>query len=127
MEINNMPKLLVVDDEEDIREFARSFFKRRGVEVLTASGGLEALSLIEKEKPELVLLDVRMEQMTGIEVLRKIRERNLLIKVIMVTGVEDEETVKEAKGLGVIGYVHKPLILDELEQVVLKELKHQIG
>ena len=118
-----MPKLLVVDDEDDIREFARSFFKRRGVEVLTASGGLEALALIEKENPQLVLLDVRMEQMTGIEVLRRMRAKNILVKVIMVTGVEEEETIKEAKSLGVIGYVHKPLILDELEEVVLKELK----
>ena len=118
-----MPKLLVVDDESDIREFARNFFKRRGVEVFTASGGNEALLIIDKEKPQLVLLDVRMEEMTGIEVLRKIREKNYPVKVIMVTGVEEEGTVNEARNLGVIGYVHKPLILDELEKVVLKELK----
>ena len=121
-----MPKLLVVDDEADIREFARNFFKRRGVDVLTASGGNEALTIIEKEKPNLVLLDVRMEEITGIEVLRKIRASNNSVKVIMVTGVEEEETIKEARRLGVIGYVHKPLVLEELEQVVLKELKGEI-
>ena len=118
-----MPKLLVVDDENDIREFAKSFFKRRGVEVFTASGGNEALSIIAKENPNLVLLDVRMEEMTGLEVLRRIREKNFTVKVIMVTGVEEEETIKEAQRLGVLGYVHKPLVLDELEKVVLKELK----
>ena len=118
-----MPKLLIVDDEVDIREFARNFFKKRGIEVFIASGGSDALSIVEKQKPDLVLLDVRMEEMTGIEVLKKIRERDNTVKVIMVTGVEEEETIKEAQLLGVIGYVHKPLILDELEKVVLKELK----
>ena len=118
-----MSKLLIVDDESDIREFARSFFKKRGVDVFTASGGRQALEIIAKESPSLVLLDVRMEEMTGIEVLRELRKTNPLVKVIMVSGVEDEETIKEAKSLAVIGYIHKPLILEELEKIVLAELK----
>ncbi|MCA9409125.1 MAG: response regulator, partial [Candidatus Omnitrophica bacterium] len=69
-----MSKLLIVDDEEDVREFAKSFFKKRGVEVLTASGGKDALVIIAQESPDLVLLDVRMEQMTGVEVLKELRE-----------------------------------------------------
>ena len=117
-----MAKLLIVDDESDIREFAKNFFKKRRVDVFTASGGNEAMALIEKEKPDLALLDVRMEEMTGLELLRKIRFQNNSIKVIMVTGVEDEETIREAQRLGVVGYVHKPLILEELERIVLVEL-----
>ena len=117
-----MPKLLVVDDESDIREFAKNFFKRRGIDVLMASGGVEALSIIEKEKPNLVLLDVRMEEITGIEVLRKIRETNNSVKVIMVTGVEEEATVNEANSWGIRGYIHKPLVLEELEKIVIGEL-----
>jgi DNA-binding response OmpR family regulator len=118
-----MAKLLVVDDESDIREFARSFFKKRGIEVFTASGGREAIEIIVKESPDLVLMDVRMEEMTGIEALRELRKLGNQAKIIMVTGVEEEETIKEANALGVIGYVHKPLILEELEKIVLAQLK----
>ncbi len=118
-----MPKMLIVDDESDVREFARSFFRKRGIEVLTASGGLQALDLIGKENPDLVLLDIRMEEMTGIEVLRRLRQSNAKTKIIMVTGVEEEETIKEANTLGVVSYIHKPLILEELEKIVLAQLK----
>ena len=118
-----MSKLLIVDDEIDIREFAKSFFKKRDIEVLTASGGNEAFEIVQNEKPDLVLLDIRMEEMTGVELLKKLRNGGSDIKVIMVSGVEEEEAVRESMSLGVIGYIHKPLILDELEKIVLKELQ----
>ena len=118
-----MAKLLIVDDESDIREFARNFFKKRKIDVSVASGGLQALEMVAKDKPNLILLDVRMEEMTGIEVLRELRQNSPSIKVIMVSGVEDEETIKEANALGVIGYIHKPFILEELENIVLAEIK----
>ena len=117
-----MAKLLIVDDESDIREFARNFFKKRKIDVFIASGGRQALDLIAKENPDLILLDVRMEEMTGIEVLRELRQSKPSVKVIMVSGVEDDETIKEANALGVIGYVHKPFILEELEKIVLAQL-----
>jgi DNA-binding response OmpR family regulator len=118
-----MAKLLIVDDESDVREFARSFFKKRGIEVFLASGGKQALDIIAKEHPDLVLLDVRMEEMTGVEVLRQLRKTDNQTRVVMVTGVEEEETFKEANSLGVISYIHKPLILEELEKVVLAQFQ----
>ncbi len=117
-----MPKLLIVDDESDIREFAKRFFLKRNIEVFTASGGIEALDIIEKENPDLVLLDVNMEQTSGVEVLKKLRERKNDVKVIMVTGVEDESVINEVNSWGVRGYIHKPLVLEELEKIVLAEL-----
>ena len=119
-----MAKLLIVDDESDIREFARNFFKKRKIEVFVASGGRQALDLIAQENPNLILLDVRMEEMTGIEVLRELHKSNSSAKVIMVSGVEDEETIKEANALGVVGFVHKPFILEELEKIVLAQLNN---
>ena len=118
-----MPKLLIVDDEEDIREFARHFFQKRSIEVLTASGGKEALDSIALNTPNSVLLDVRMGDMTGVDVLRKLRGSGNQTKIVMVTGVEDPVVIKQVNDLGVCGYVHKPLALEELERVVMKELK----
>jgi len=117
-----MPKLLIVDDETDVCDFAKHFFAKRNIEVSVASGGREALNIIETQKPDLVLLDIRMEEMTGMEVLRQLRAQNNNVKVIMVTGVEDEGTLKESQSLGVKGYIHKPLVLEELEKIVMGEL-----
>ena len=117
-----MSKLLIVDDEEDIREFARNYFKKRGIDVEIASNGKLALEKANEFKPDLILLDITMEEMTGIEVLKKLREEKNDVKVIMVTGIENEESVNEANSWGVKGYIHKPLVLEELEKIVLAEL-----
>jgi len=117
-----MSKLLIVDDEEDIREFAKRFFVKRGIEVHTACGGGDALKIIDELAPDLVLLDVRMEEMTGVEVLKELKEKNGEVKVIMVTGVEDQAIIDEANSYGILGFIHKPLVLEELEKVVMKEL-----
>lgn len=117
-----MPKLLIVDDETDVREFAKNFFTRRRIECFTASGGNEAISVFKANQPHLTLLDIRMEDMNGIDVLEEIKKINPLAKVIMVTGDEAEDTVNRAKELGAIGYIHKPLVLEELEKIVLKEI-----
>ena len=88
-----------------------------------AGNGREALEVVASEKPDLILLDIVMDELTGVEVLRKLRESGNNVKVIMVTGVEGEEVVRETQNLGIAGYIHKPLVSEELERVVLKELK----
>lgn len=117
-----MPKLLVIDDESDIREAAQNFFKKRGIETLTAPDGREGLDILASQAPDLVLLDMRMPGMDGIEVLREMRAKNFQTKVIMVTGVEESDITQEAQALGVIDTIHKPLILSELEKLVMCEL-----
>ena len=120
-----MAKLLIVDDETDVREFAASFFRKRNVEVSIAASGEEAVNLMDKQKPHLVLLDIKMDGIDGIETLRRIREKDKEVKVIMVTGrkPDDEESFNKCREYGAMDYIHKPLDLHELEKVVLSALE----
>lgn len=116
-----MIKLLVVDDEKDVCNFVKNFFGLRGFEVFTALNGEEALRIVEKEDPCIVLQDIRMPGIDGIETLRRMKERRPNNKVIMVTCVDDIERVQEAKRLGADGYITKPLILNELVKAVMEK------
>jgi DNA-binding response OmpR family regulator len=119
-----MARLLIVDDEMDIREFAANFFKKRKIDVLTASSGEDALDIYAKQGADLILLDIKMDGIDGIETLKRMRQINNTAKIIMVTGRKPEEdaTYESCKELGAIDYIHKPLQLHELERIVLKEL-----
>jgi len=120
-----MPKLLIVDDEDDVREFAANFFRKRKIEVVTSPSGEDAILKISSEKPDLVLMDIRMSGITGIQALEEIRKTDQATKVIMVTGTKPDENdaLNQCKNLGVLDYIHKPLKLDELERVVLSALQ----
>jgi DNA-binding NtrC family response regulator len=121
-------KILTVDDELGIDSFFYEFFTLRGYQVINAQSGKQAIKLVEKEKPRIVLLDINMRGMDGIETLKKIKEINKDIIVIMVTGVKDEEMMKKALSEGANDYITKPLSLEYLEKVVLlKFLKSQIA
>jgi len=121
-----MAKLLIVDDEADVREFAANFFRKRKINVITASTGEEALGIIEKQKADLVLLDIKMPGIDGIETLKRIKEKDKDAKVIMLTGrkPEDQACFERCNQLGAMEYIHKPLELDELEKIVMGTLKH---
>ena len=118
-----MHKLLVVDDETDICDFVKTFFKDRGFHVFTALNGEEAIAIAKAERPDLVLLDIKMKGMDGLAALKHIKELDRSIKIIMVTALEDQDKMHEAYKLGACDYITKPLILDYLEQAVLKNLK----
>ena len=119
-----MAKLLIVDDETDVREFAANFFRKRKIDVSTASSGEEAMGIVQRQKVDLVLLDIKMDKIDGIETLRRIKELNKDAKVIMVTGRDPEKNgiLDKCRQLGAINYIHKPLELAELEKVVMSEL-----
>lgn len=118
-----MHKILVVDDEHEICDFVGNFLKERGYQVFTALNGDEALSIIKKERPELVLLDIKMQGMDGIAVLKHIKSFDKSITVIMVTALDDQDRMNEASRLGASDYITKPLELDHLEKSVEKNLK----
>ncbi len=112
-------KILTVDDEMGIDSFFYDFFTLRNYEVLNATNGKEAIDIVKKERPRIVLLDINMKGMDGLEVLKKIKEIDKTIKVIMVSGVNDEDVIKNAKELGADDYMTKPLSLEYLQKVML--------
>ena len=117
-----MIKLLVVDDEPGICDILKRVFSPIGFTVLTATNGQSAISIVKKEKPKVVLLDVRMLGMSGLEVLKEIKKIDDSIKVIMVTIMDDEKTKAEAKKLGADDFVTKPFISEHLEEIVMREI-----
>lgn len=110
-----MARILVVDDEPEVCKMLRTFLTRKGYEVHTAFDGEEALSIFKEEKPHIVLLDIKMPKMGGIECLRRMREIDEEVGVIMTTAVKDEETGKKAMQLGAFDYIVKPISLEYLE------------
>ena len=113
-----MSKLLIVDDEVEICEFLKSFFEDRDFEVAVANGGSQALEKVADFHPEVVLLDIQMPGMDGLQVLKKIKETYPKVKVIMVTAVETQEKIEEAMRFGADNYITKPLSLEYLEKDV---------
>ncbi len=115
-------KLLVVDDERAVRQVLATFFQRKGYHVIEASSGEEGIERIRSHDPDIVLLDMNMGGMTGLETLRKIRGEFPKLGVVMATGDENDEKVREAMEMGAYGYVLKPFDFLYLELVVASRL-----
>lgn len=117
-----MSKILVVDDEIKACELVRRFLETKGYGVITSNSGEDALEKVKNEKPDVILLDIRMPGIGGIEILKRIREFDKDVGVIMVTAVKEEETGKEALKLGADEYITKPIDFNYLETSVLVDL-----
>ena len=121
-----MPILLVVEDELEIVDYLRDYFKMHGVEVIAAATGEEGLVLLEQKKPDMVLLDMKLGAgISGMEVLRRAKALNTKAQIVVVTAVDDQNVADMARGLGAAGYVTKPLTMQEIEKVVLSRLKEK--
>jgi len=118
-------KILVVDDEHLIRWSLEQNLKKQGYEVITAGSGEEAMKLIQEDTPDLMLLDVQLPGMNGMEVLEKVKEAEEDVIVIMVTALGVLETAVKAMRLGAYDYINKPFNLDELAIVIKKALENQ--
>lgn len=111
-------KVLVVDDEPEVRQVLLEFLSSRGYDVTAASGGAEAVAIVETTKPDLVLLDVAMPDMDGVETLKRIVAIEPALAVIMVTANADIGITSKLLALGAVDYVPKPFDLDYLDQAV---------
>ncbi|MBA4148328.1 MAG: sigma-54-dependent Fis family transcriptional regulator [Verrucomicrobia bacterium] len=118
-----MDKLLLIDDEADVQYSFRRIFEGADIEVTTASGGEEGLKLIPQIKPDLVLMDVRMGGITGLETLRRIRQSDTKIPVILMTAYGTTQTAIEAMKLGAYDYLLKPFDVPKLKELVVNALK----
>jgi two-component system nitrogen regulation response regulator GlnG len=118
-----MSKLLLIDDEEDVRYSFQRIFNSPEIELATASSGEEGLKVIPKFKPDLVLMDVRMGGMNGLETLRRIRAANPKLLVILMTAYGTTQTAIEAMKLGAYDYLLKPFDALKLKEIVANALK----
>jgi two-component system nitrogen regulation response regulator NtrX len=108
------PSILIVDDEPSIVQSLKGLLVDEGFDVMTAPNGYEALKIIESESPDLVLLDIWMPGIDGIETLKEIKAGNPFIQVIIITGHGNVETAVKATKLGAFDLIEKPLSIDKV-------------
>ena len=108
------PSILIVDDEPSILQSLEGLLSDEGFEVITATNGYEALKIIATESPDLVLLDIWMPGIDGIETLKEIKKDNAFIQVIIISGHGTIETAVKATKLGAFDVIEKPLSIDKV-------------
>ena len=117
-------RVLVIDDSADIRDFlVENILRPKGFEVLAASDGMMGLELAIAKEPDLMITDQQMPGLTGLQVLQKLRERNISIPAILITGEGSEDTAVRAFRLGIKDYIIKPIDAEELSESVDKALR----
>lgn len=117
-----MEKILIIDDDKDLCFVLKRFLSKHGFEVLEATSGRAALEILDSVEPNLILCDFRLEDMSGSSILRKIKEKNPSVPVIIITGYSNIKTAVEVMKLGAMDYVTKPLLPDEILLTIKKAL-----
>ena len=119
-----MEKILIVDDDADIRRAFRRNLEREDLQVIDASSGEEAVKRVAMERPDLLMMDIRMGATSGLDTLRKLRELDPRLTIIMMTAYGTTQTAIEAMKLGAYDYVLKPLDVPKLKTLIAAALKH---
>jgi two-component system response regulator HydG len=122
--MNEKPKILVVDDDESHRLMLRAVLTADGYRVTEAADGTEAIRAVEKEAIDVILLDIRMTNMDGIEALTEIRKISPLVPVLIMTAYASVKTAVEALKAGAFDYMTKPLDIEEVKILIEKALEH---
>jgi DNA-binding NtrC family response regulator len=118
----NKPKILIIDDESGIREAFRMILKD-DYTIYTAKNGREGLKQFEKQRVDLVVLDIMMPELNGIEVLARIKKIDPTIKVTMITATKDVKSARDAMKLGAFDYITKPFDIAQIRALAAKALK----
>src|SRR5262245_53498154 len=111
--MTNRLRVLLVDDEESIRAVFGSILEEAGLEVVTASNAQDALEHVRADKWDVIVSDIQMPKMNGIELLRKVREVDLDVPVVLMTGGPTLDTAIEAMEYGAFRYLRKPMSVED--------------
>jgi DNA-binding NtrC family response regulator len=111
-------KLLLVDDEDNFRQFTSSLLYRHGFAVTEASGGQQAVELVKKNSYDMVLLDLAMPEMGGLEVMSRVKQHDSTIEIVILTGEATIDSALDAMKKGAYDYLRKPIKIEELETVL---------
>jgi len=122
-----MEKILVVDDEIEVCRALEEFLAIKGYRAFSAQNGQEALNLVQTENPHIVLLDIIMPGMSGMETLEAIKKKSPATGVVMITAVTDEALGNQALQLGADDFITKPVDLDYLETVLMVKIVDILG
>jgi DNA-binding response OmpR family regulator len=118
-----MARILIVDDEIAIVDVLKSFLEEKGHKVFSAYDGEQAVEVAKQERPHLILLDIYLPKMDGIEVLKAVRSFDESMGVIMITAFREEQIAKQALSLGAFDYITKPFDFDYLERALETKLQ----
>ncbi|NQU44128.1 response regulator [bacterium] len=118
-------RILVADDEEDIKIVLKMYLETVGYDVITAYDGLDTMERVKEEKPDLVLLDIMMPVIDGIEVLRQMKadEETRHIPVVMLTAASRSEMLAKAMKAGAVDYIAKPFEPEQVQEAIDKALQ----
>jgi two-component system, response regulator, stage 0 sporulation protein F len=115
-------KILIVDDQFGIRVLLQEVLVQEGYKVFQAPNGPTALDIVKTQSPDLILLDMKIPGMDGLEILRNIRKMEVDTKVIMMTAYGELDLIQEAMEMGALAHFTKPFDIDELRQAVNAQL-----
>ena len=118
-----MAKILVIDDEQSIRDLLDRLLRRKGYDVIVAESGQKGLECFRRERPDVIVLDLKMPEMDGLTVLRQIRSLNRSQPVIVLTGSRTAEMEQQVRALGVTEYIAKGFSLHLLGDALKRLLK----
>ncbi|MCU9613323.1 response regulator [Caldibacillus lycopersici] len=111
-------KILIVDDQFGIRILLNEVFQKEGYRTFQAANGKQALEIVKMYSPDIVLLDIKIPGMDGIEILKRLKKINTEIKVIIMTAYGELDMISEAMELGALTYFAKPFDITELRETV---------
>ena len=119
-----MAKILVIDDEQSIRDLLDTLLRRKGYDVVLAESGQKGLEIFRRERPDVLVLDLKMPGMDGLTVLQQVHSLNPTQPVIMLTGAGTPEAERQARALGVTEYVEKEFSLHLLGDALKRLLNN---